>query len=429
VFSLGLGATETHQTRVSLQVNMSKYRTSNSLVLLRISQQCSRPDYSRLPLTASLLRKRPLSSIRAETSLTTLETHKRASQVIDVSGLAHEMRREVRAYTLKCNQEGNPVRLAGIMAVDAMKDTHYAKVYASNIQKKLDEDGILYEHVECHGKEPEDVEATIEALNERPDVHGILVYYPIFTAKLADQGSNKKQRQNRKYYLNAASGVYFKSYDDYLRDVVCPEKDVEGLSNGYNSRWLFRARSRSHFRRESEIYLPCTALAVEKVIETYHTFSANPNSEGHHQHQPWSGTTATVINRSEILGRPLAAMMALKGANVYSIDEHSILKFMGDGKLMRCAEPHMTLEWCLGQSTLIVTGVPHEDFQLPIDSIQAENATVVNVSEHENLKEEDVYKRPGITSIPKIGKVTVAALEHNLISLHKECSQKLRKEF
>ena len=42
----------------------------------------------------------------------------------------------------------------------------------------------------------------------------------------------------------------------------------------------------------------------------------------------------TVINRSEVVGRPLAAMLANDGATVYSIDINSIYMFK-NGKLQQ----------------------------------------------------------------------------------------------
>ena len=353
-----------------------------------------------------------------------------SSKIIDVSDLEKIMRRNVRKYTRKCNEDENPVRLAGVLAADAMQDPHHARVYAEHIAKNLEEDGILYEHVECNGEEPQDIAAAIEGLNLRPDVHGILVYYPIYKKRLHDDANTCRLQARR--YMNAATGVYYKSHDDYLRDTVSPEKDVEGLSRNYNSRWLFRARSQSHLRRQGEIYVPCTALAVAIILEHYHTpfdVSTHQNIYNHDEslrickdlsRQSWLGTTVTIINRSEIFGRPLAAMLALKGANVYSVDENSVLQFMNNGKTRRCTELHMTLEWCLGQSSLVVSGVPSDDFRVPLEAIVADQATIVNVSEFENVKEEDVLKRSGITFIPKIGGVTVAAVEHNLINLHKQ---------
>jgi len=58
------------------------------------------------------------------------------------------------------------------------------------------------------------------------------------------------------------------------------------------------------------------------------------------------GKIVTVINRSEIVGRPLAAMLANDGAEVYSVDINSIYKFSG-GRLHPC--PNATPESCVRQ--------------------------------------------------------------------------------
>ena len=39
------------------------------------------------------------------------------------------------------------------------------------------------------------------------------------------------------------------------------------------------------------------------------------------------GKTITIINRSETVGRPLAALLANDGAVVYSVDVHDLLLF------------------------------------------------------------------------------------------------------
>jgi hypothetical protein len=49
------------------------------------------------------------------------------------------------------------------------------------------------------------------------------------------------------------------------------------------------------------------------------------------------GKIVTVINRSEIVGRPLAAMLANDGAEVYSVDINSIYRLSG-GRLYPCDE-------------------------------------------------------------------------------------------
>jgi methylenetetrahydrofolate dehydrogenase (NAD+) len=313
--------------------------------------------------------------------------------LIDVSELAWSMREEVRAYT-----KSETVRLVGVLAEGESGNYRSdAELYSEQIAEIAKEDGISYQVCRCEGKDPADVLGVIRDLNEREDVHGVLVFYPIF-----------KQRMARKEYLNRATGVHYKTQDDYIRDMVSPTKDVEGLCHDYNSRWLFRARGMN--RTTNEAYIPCTALAVMKILETYHS---------HHPNGPkqWSGLNVTVVNRSEILGRPLAALLALEGATVYSVDDKSILMFSPGGRMRRC--PTLALQDCLEKSSVVVTGVPSPDFLLKSQHI-ASGSTVVNVSEFINVDEESLLERPNIKLIPHIGKVTCAALQLNLIHLHEK---------
>ena len=214
-------------------------------------------------------------------------------------------------------------------------------------------------------------------------------------------------------HFDKMNGTYYKTDDDYLRDVVDPAKDVEGLCHDYNARHLFRARAKHRSRcQNGDIYVPCTALAVTKILEAYHP----PLGSAENEHERWRGEIITVINRSEIMGRPLAAILALNGARVYSVDEDSILEFRPDGRMKRCTGG-LTLERCLQQSTIVVTGVPSPHFRVPAQAIQ-DGTTIVNVSEFSNVDETDFLARPNVTLIPQVGKVTVAALEHNLVRLH-----------
>jgi methylenetetrahydrofolate dehydrogenase (NAD+) len=71
--------------------------------------------------------------------------------------------------------------------------------------------------------------------------------------------------------------------------------------------------------------LPCTALSVVKILETCPGVYDTSQPMGKHM----QGEIVTVINRSEIVGRPLAAMLANDGADVYSVDIDSIYLFRG----------------------------------------------------------------------------------------------------
>lgn len=59
----------------------------------------------------------------------------------------------------------------------------------------------------------------------------------------------------------------------------------------------------------------------------------------------------TIINRSEIVGRPLAAMLANDGATIYSIDVDSIFVFQRGALRKTEATP----EEAVGQSDVVVT--------------------------------------------------------------------------
>lgn len=338
---------------------------------------------STLPLTQSLVRK----FLRRRGLTSPAEDVFSYPHVVDVSDLASRMRQDVRQYAA-----AHPMRMVGVLAEAAPP---YAELYSDRIAETFAEDDIDYQVRQCRGETPDDVAQLVRELNRAPDVHGILVFYPIFKHRAGNATKGP--------YLNRSTGVYYKSDDDWLRDVVCPEKDVEGLSHQYSS--LFRARGRNR----DDVYIPCTAMAVMQILQAYHPHASQ--SSGAHR---WSGSTITIVNRSEILGRPLAAMLALEGANVYSVDDASILWFQPGGTLRRSC---WKLEACLRESSIVVTGVPDPAFKLPIDAIQP-GTTIVDVSEFDNVGIEEVGQVDGVQLIPSVGKVTIAALEQNFVRLH-----------
>lgn len=330
------------------------------------------------------------------------------SNFVDVSDLAHRMRSEVREYTSRQKD----ICLFGVLATNQLGEVRPdAEAYSAHIAETTMEDGINYGLCRCSADDPSNVQAAIERLNRRPDVHGILVFYPIFKAPLTSLKQN-----TRGPYLNESTGVHYKTQDDYFRDVVSPLKDVEGLGHNFSVRRLFRSRAKN--RSHQEAYIPCTAQAVLRVLDEYHD-DTGLSCTGTAPESRWSGCTVTVVNRSEIFGRPLAAMLALSGATVYSVDESSILQFRPGGKLRRC-NLSVRLEDCMKQSSIIVSGVPSPHFELPDKPIQA-GTTVVNVSEFSAMFENSqLCERNDIRIIPQIGKVTVAALEQNLLRLHQQ---------
>ena len=160
--------------------------------------------------------------------------------------------------------------------------------------------------------------------------------------------------------------------------------------------------------------LPCTPLAVIKTLEHLHIY--NPIL-------PYGnrlfGHNILVVNRSEVVGRPLAALLANDGACVYSVDITGVQQFTrGAGLRNRKHDvvdlPEHTLESCVPLCDVVISGVPGEKFKFPCQLLR-DGAVCVNFSSERNFGPE-VKERAGLY-VPAIGKVTIAILLRNLLRL------------
>jgi methylenetetrahydrofolate dehydrogenase (NAD+) len=206
-----------------------------------------------------------------------------------------------------------PPLLVGLLA---NKDPA-AQKYAEWTGKACQNDGLRYELRTID--DPINVEAALLDANDDPRVHGIIVYYPIFGQEESFSGA---------------------SQDDYLRDSISHKCDVEGLCHQYRTNLYRNVRFLDYPTNEHKCLHPCTALSVVKILESCPGCYDPEKTIG----RKLEGKTVTVINRSEIVGRPLAAMLANDGADVYSVDINSIYLFRG-GRLNPC--PDETPESCV----------------------------------------------------------------------------------
>lgn len=307
---------------------------------------------------------------------------------IDAQDIAEPFRQEVRDY-IKEKLGGVGPRFVGILA----NSDPAARKYAQWTSRACSKDGIRYEVREC---EAEELEARLEEINSDPEVHGVMIYYPVF---------------------GAFPSFYGGSMDDYLRDTVSFRKDVEGLSNTYRRNLYHNIRYVDEAKTKKCI-LPCTPLAVVKIMEHLGMYD-----ESLPEGDRLQGKTITIINRSEIVGRPLAAMLANDGATIYSIDVDSIFMFRRGALRKTEATP----EQAVGQSDAIVTGVPSKDYKLSASWLK-EGCAVINVSTFKNVDEEEVLKVPGVRYVPMVGKVTVSMLERNLLRLHENFGEEMAAE-
>ena len=199
--------------------------------------------------------------------------------------------------------------------------------------------------------------------------------------------------------------------DHYLQQIIDVSKDVEGLSHVY----VFNLYQNIRFLDDEKLQksiLPCTPLAVIKILEYLQIY----NSILPYGNRLF-GHTVTVINRSEVVGRPLAALLANDGATVYSVDVTGVQIFSrGEGIRKRKHEVveanEMTLEYCLPLSDVVISGVPGESFKVPTQHVKS-GACCVNFSSEKNFTPE--IKEKASIYVPAIGKVTIVILLRNLL--------------
>jgi len=183
------------------------------------------------------------------------------AQIIDGKAIAQEVRAEwkVRADALKAKG------ITPGLAVIIVGEDPASKVYVANKVKACAELGLHSEHVIMSADTPEAaLLGKIDALNNDPKIHGILVQLPV--PKHID--SNK--------VLNA----------------INPEKDVDGF-HPVNVGALATGNMR---------FAPCTPFGCMKLLE-----KSGVSIEGKH---------AVVVGRSNIVGKPMALLLLQANATV-----------------------------------------------------------------------------------------------------------------
>lgn len=261
-----------------------------------------------------------------------------------------------------------------------------ARKYAEWTERAFVRDGLLFERREVAEHE---LEEALEEANQDPDVHGIMIYYPVFGQRPSFHGG---------------------SHDDYLRDCVSPFKDVEGLCHFYR-RSLYRNRRCVDDAGLKKCILPCTPLAVVKCLEHIGVYDGDlPLGDR------MRGKTVVIVNRSEVVGRPLAAIIANDGATVFSVDLDSTYIYTR-GRVEVPSEGE-TVESVVRRADIVVLGVPSDKYKMDPSWVK-EGAVVLNVASHKNIDEAELLStRPGVRYVGQVGKVTVAMLERNLLRLH-----------
>ena len=212
-----------------------------------------------------------------------------SAQIIDGKAVAAQVTAGVKARVEALKAKGITVGLAVILA----GEDPASQVYVRNKIKKCAELGIDSRRIDL----PADVTmetmlATIDELNHDPAIHGILVQFP--PPKQLDQ--------------------------EQIIDAISPDKDVDCFCDRNVGRIL-----------EGRIdgFLPCTPAGVMELLK-----AAGIDPSGKH---------AVVVGRSNIVGKPLAALLMRKnkGANATVTVVHSgtpdLARFTRDADILIAA--------------------------------------------------------------------------------------------
>ncbi|MBQ3807758.1 MAG: bifunctional methylenetetrahydrofolate dehydrogenase/methenyltetrahydrofolate cyclohydrolase FolD [Kiritimatiellae bacterium] len=182
-------------------------------------------------------------------------------KLIDGKELARSLRGEIAAgvAALKAEKGVTPG-----LAVILVGDNPASVSYVTAKEKACAEAGMLSREIRLPAETTEDeLVALVKKLNCDPEIHGILVQLPV----------PKHIR------------------DKAVIDAIVPEKDVDGFTPINVGKMMIG----------DECFLPCTPHGIIKLIE----FSG----------MDIRGKHAVVIGRSNIVGKPVAALLARKETN------------------------------------------------------------------------------------------------------------------
>ena len=184
-----------------------------------------------------------------------------SSAIINGKEIGQEIRKSVEVRVNALKQQGITPGLAVIL----VGDNPASKTYVANKQKSCEAIGMFSELI----KMPEDTTQDalldqIRDLNNRQDIHGILVQLPL--PKHIDE--------------------------DAVIATISPEKDVDGFSPVSVEKMMLG----------QDTYLPCTPFGVMKLLE--------------HSGIDVAGKHAVIVGRSHIVGKPMGQLLLQKDATV-----------------------------------------------------------------------------------------------------------------
>ncbi|WP_294612066.1 bifunctional methylenetetrahydrofolate dehydrogenase/methenyltetrahydrofolate cyclohydrolase FolD [uncultured Gilliamella sp.] len=180
------------------------------------------------------------------------------AKIIDGKALAQQVRNQIASKVKQRISQG--LSVPGLAVIQVGSDPA-SKIYVKNKQKACDDVGFASFAYDFPSSTTEELLALIDMLNQRNDVHGILVQLPL------PKNIDKTKVLER----------------------IAPSKDVDGF-HPYNI---------GHLLQRDPILRPCTPYGVVKMLQSTGVELA--------------GLNATVVGASSIVGRPMALELLLLG--------------------------------------------------------------------------------------------------------------------
>ncbi len=271
--------------------------------------------------------------------------------IINGKEVAQKIRSNLKDKVLELKKQGKILKFAVIM----VGDNSASKIYIKNKSKACEEVGIdCEEYILDAGIQMEELLGLIKNLNNREDIHGILLQSPI--------------------PKNLDIDLAFRT--------IAPEKDVDGF-NPVNVGKLCLGQ---------DCFIACTPSGVMKLLEEY-----NINVEG---------KNAVVIGRSNIVGKPMLQCLLNRNATVTICHSktNNLLDITKKADIIVAAvgrEKFLTADMIKEGAVVIDVGIN-----------RLQDGSICGDVDFESVKEKASY----ITPVPGgVGPMTVAMLMSNIV--------------
>lgn len=279
--------------------------------------------------------------------------------IMDGKALSKKIREKVKIEVEKLKEKNIFPKLAVIM----VGEDPASKVYVRNKSKACQDTGIAYEEFLLNeNASMDELLKVIKELNERKDIHGILLQSPIP-----------------------------KPLDIYTAfETIDFRKDVDG----------FHPINIGRLTLKRQTFISCTPHGVMKLLEEYNI--------------PLKGANVVILGRSNIVGKPLAQCLLNEDATVTIC--HSKTKNIEE--ITKNAD---VLISAIGKPKFVTKDMVKENAVVIDVGINRLETGIVGDVDFEEVKEKASY----ITPVPGgVGPMTIAMLLHNVVIAAKYLEEK-----